>query len=151
MLKWISSQPLNPRTWMRKDKHIIWPQCQLSRYFTQAPHIGGSNISYEQALYIQKEWQRFGFEVKLKKYDVLLSFPKRPNIASIVNRDGQVSFTAQRTEKVLENDENHPDVVPPFNAFSASGNVTVRTVISLVNPFTPKFKKDILLTSYRGM
>ena len=91
------------------------------------PHSGGSQISAEQARHIEKKWKDFGFDkVELKKYDVLLSYPERPGIASILAKDGSALFTAQRMEKILQQDENNSDVLPPFNAYSSSGNVTVK-------------------------
>lgn len=96
------------------------------RYFTKAPHPSGSPLSNEQAEYIKKKWEESGLDkVELKKYDVLLSYPERPGIASIKSADGSTLFTAQRKEKVLEPSENNSDVLPPFNAYSSSGNITV--------------------------
>ncbi len=96
------------------------------RYLTKAPHPSGSAFSNEQAQRIKKKWEESGFDkVELKKYDVLLSYPERPGIASIKSDNGTTLFTAQRKEKVLEPSENKPDVLPPFNAYSSSGNVTV--------------------------
>ena len=96
------------------------------RNLTKVPHSGGSEISYEQARHIAKEWKKSGFDkVELKKYDVLLSYPEREGMASIKNDNGTTLFTAQIKEKVLQPDENNSDVLPPFNAYSGSGNVTV--------------------------
>lgn len=96
------------------------------RYLTKAPHPGGSPFSNEQAEHIKKKWEEFGLEkVEMKKYDVLLSYPETPGIASIKSGDGSTLFTAQRKEKVLEPSENDTNVLPPFNAYSSSGNVTV--------------------------
>jgi hypothetical protein len=90
------------------------------------PHVGGSKESHEQALYMQKEWRKYGLDkVKLKKYDILLSFPRKPGLARIVDGNGAEIFRAQQKEKVLVKGEDHPGVLPPFNAFSGSGNVTV--------------------------
>ncbi|XP_078349184.1 putative N-acetylated-alpha-linked acidic dipeptidase isoform X2 [Oculina patagonica] len=99
------------------------------KYLTKAPHPSGSAFSNEQAQRIKKKWEESGFDkVELKKYDVLLSYPERPGIASIKSDNGTTLFTAQRKEKVLEPSENKPDVLPPFNAYSSSGNVTARLV-----------------------
>ena len=97
------------------------------RYLTKAPHPGGSAFSNEQAEHIKKKWEEYGIDkVEMKKYDVLLSYPERPGIASIKTDNGSTLFTAQRKEKVLESSENNTNVLPPFNAYSSSGNVTVR-------------------------
>lgn len=99
------------------------------KYLTKAPHPGGSPFSKEQAEHIKTKWEEFGLDkVELKKYDVLLSYPEIPGIASIKSADGSTLFTAQRKEKVLESSENDPNVLPPFNAYSSSGNVTAHLV-----------------------
>ena len=96
------------------------------RYLTKAPHPGGSPFSNEQAEHIKKKWEEFGLDkVEMKKYDVLLSYPENPGIAAIKSGDGSTLFTAHRKEKVLEPSENDSNVLPPFNAYSSSGNVTV--------------------------
>ena len=71
--------------------------------------------------------------MELKKYDVLLSYPERPGIASIKSANGSTILTAQRKDKVLEDSEDNPDVLPPFNAYSSSGNVTVRVLQKVSN------------------
>ena len=62
---------------------------------------------------------------------MLLSYPETPGIASIKSGDGSTLFTAQRKEKVLEPSEDKPDVLPPFNAYSSSGNVTVSIEVAV--------------------
>lgn len=86
--------------------------------------MGGSTESKEQAEYIQKEWRSYGLDtVELKKYDVILSYPKKPGLARIV--DGRVEhFRASQKQKTLDGKKND-GVLSPFNAFSGSGNLTV--------------------------
>lgn len=84
-------------------------------------------------MYIERKWEKYGLEVELKRYDVLLSYPKRPNVASIVADNGTTLFTAQKTEKILQQDEDDPNVVPPFNAYSASANVQVSMQAMLID------------------
>ncbi|XP_048586711.1 N-acetylated-alpha-linked acidic dipeptidase 2 [Nematostella vectensis] len=99
------------------------------RYFTKIPHIAGSQESYDQALYMQKEWLKYGVDsAELKKYNVLLSYPTRPGLASILNTNGSEMFRASQREKSLNKDEEKPNVLPPFHAYSPSGQVTGRLV-----------------------
>ncbi|EDO43051.1 predicted protein [Nematostella vectensis] len=99
------------------------------RYFTKIPHIAGSQESYDQALYMQKEWLKYGVDsAELKKYNVLLSYPTRPGLASIWNTNGSEMFRASQREKSLNKDEEKPNVLPPFHAYSPSGQVTGRLV-----------------------
>ena len=84
-------------------------------------------------MYIEREWEKYGLQVELKRYDVLLSYPKRPNVASIVADNGTTLFIAQKREKILQQDEDNPNVVPPFNAYSASANVKVSMQAMLID------------------
>ena len=60
-------------------------------------------------------------------YDVLLSYPNRsdPNYVALLDADGRVVYRSQLFEKILSPDQNHSDVVPPFNAYSPPGHVQV--------------------------
>ena len=88
--------------------------------------MGGSEESKDQAEYVQKEWQKYGLDrVELKKYDAVLSFPKSPGLAQIVDDKGAKVFQARQKEKALFDEEKDDRVLSPFYAFSGSGNVTV--------------------------
>ena len=61
--------------------------------------------------------------VNMLPYTVTLSYPDKENPNRIVLRNGrgEVVHTSQLMEKILRPEQNHSDVVPPFNAFSAPG------------------------------
>ncbi|XP_071801954.1 N-acetylated-alpha-linked acidic dipeptidase 2-like [Asterias amurensis] len=93
------------------------------RYFTNKPHIGGSPAEHENAEYIRDKWLEQGLDsAKLVPYDVLLSYPDEniPNKVSILN-DGVEIFKNQEEEAILRPEDDHPNVVPPFNAYSYQG------------------------------
>lgn len=48
-----------------------------------------------------------------------------PSYVAIRDSSNQVLFKSQLTEAVLSPDQNHTDVVPPYNAYSAPGNIQV--------------------------
>ncbi|KXJ08870.1 N-acetylated-alpha-linked acidic dipeptidase 2 [Exaiptasia diaphana] len=81
---------------------------------------------------MKEEWTNHGLDkVELIKYDILLSFPKKNvlPLARIINSSsGAEVFRARQKEKTVEAKEDNDKVLPPFNAYSASGNVTGRLV-----------------------
>ena len=84
------------------------------------------------AMLIYNTWKSYrNFDsVELANYTVLLQYPGN---GSGVNRlelresGGKVIYTAAtRQEKPLLPQERDPSVAPPFNAYSGTGNVSVR-------------------------
>ena len=59
-------------------------------------------------------------------YEVLLSYPNKTDPNYIQLRNGTaVLHETQLEELILSPDQNHTDVVPPFNAYSPAGDVEV--------------------------
>ena len=58
---------------------------------------------------------------------MLLSYPNTtdPNTVKILDGNNATIFQSTIYEKVLQADENETDSVPPFHAYSPSGDVTV--------------------------
>ena len=80
--------------------------------------------------YIINKWKEYGLDsIETKTYNVLLSYPKQddPNYVSIIAEDGTESDKSQLQEKVINPEQNDPDVVDPFNAYSPPGQPEVRT------------------------
>ena len=57
---------------------------------------------------------------------MLLSFPDRENPNKVYLKDdkGMVQFTSRHQEEVIRPEDEHPDFIHAFNAFSPAGNVT---------------------------
>ena len=64
--------------------------------------------------------------VYLEQYHFLLSYPDPQNPNKIYLKDdrGNVQFTSKHKEDVLRAEDEHPDFIHAFNAFSPAGNVT---------------------------
>ncbi|XP_022090537.1 glutamate carboxypeptidase 2-like [Acanthaster planci] len=93
------------------------------RYFTKVPHIAGSPAERSNAEYMRDTWEEQGLDsARLVPYDVLLSYPDDniPNKVSILD-DGNEIFHSRLEEAMLRPGDDHPDVVPPFNAYSYQG------------------------------
>ena len=95
---------------------------------TVAPHIAGGQVNRELAEMIYRKWQTYNFDsVELFNYSVLLSYPNtsNPNTLTLRDSNGETLYQSHiALEPPLTPGENDPRVVPPFNAFSGSGNVT---------------------------
>jgi len=90
--------------------------------------LGGTEGEERLALEMIDEWNRQGLDhVSRVTYDVLLSYPNKtiPSLIYILNGTGDVIFTTQLIEEIVREDQNHPDVVPPFNAYSPAGTPVV--------------------------
>lgn len=93
------------------------------RNLTLEPHQASSSRNKELAEMIKGQWISYGFDVKLVRYNVLLSFPEEGKIngASLLDANGTVKFKTANHEEVFEPSERSPDVLPPFSAFSPTG------------------------------
>lgn len=94
---------------------------------TLHPHHASSARNTELAHFIRDQWTDFGFDAKLIKYNVLLSFPEKGKIngASLHDGNGTVRFQTAKTEKALEPSEESPDALPPFSGYSPTGKFKV--------------------------
>jgi N-acetylated-alpha-linked acidic dipeptidase len=95
---------------------------------TKHPHSAGSLRNRELASYIKDKWQNeYGIEAKLIRYNVMLSFPSKEKTSAVhlINSKDEINFTTQHKEKALEASENQSEILPPFAAYSPSGNITV--------------------------
>ena len=85
-----------------------------------------SDESYEQAVYMRDEWLKQGLDTaELKRYTILLSFPEKPGVATLLDESGRALYRTALQEEFLVPSENDSRVVPPFNAFSPPGSVKV--------------------------
>ena len=94
---------------------------------TLKPHLASSARNTDLAHFIRDQWRDFGFDAKLIRYNVLLSFPEKGKIngASLQDGSGTVRFRTAKQEKVLEPSEESPDALPPFSGYSPTGKFKV--------------------------
>lgn len=94
---------------------------------TLKPHHASSVRNLELAHVIKDQWTDFGFDVKLVKYNVLLSFPEKGKIngAFLQDGNGTVRFETAKQEKILEPSEESTDALPPFSGYSPTGKFKV--------------------------
>lgn len=99
------------------------------RALTINPHLGGTPADEQTvAQYVYNAWKQQGLDyVTNMTYDVLLSFPDSqiPNQVYILDEKDNTVFSSSREEKMLVPEQNRPEIVQPFAAYSGSGTVLV--------------------------
>ncbi|HZG50702.1 MAG TPA: M28 family metallopeptidase [Pyrinomonadaceae bacterium] len=97
------------------------------RTLTREPHVAGTPEDYRTAVYVRDQLRKYGISAELKEYQVLLPYPKRPTVLELV-APRRVRLDLQ--EAVLAEDPSsaHPRIIPLFNGYSASGDVTAPLV-----------------------
>lgn len=106
-------QANNLRDWMKR--------------MTAYPHQLGSAYGLNNALFLRDKLASWGFDARLDTVHVLFPTPK----IRILEMTGPAKFKASLTEKPLKEDATSAqtkDVLPPYHAFSANGDVTAELV-----------------------
>ncbi|KAG7380755.1 hypothetical protein PHYPSEUDO_006809 [Phytophthora pseudosyringae] len=96
--------------------------------YASKPHTCGTAQDYETALYTAEQFQSFGLDVELKTYNTLLSYPVRRRLAIV--ESASTVRELNLTEGIVSGDACTADstALPPFLAYSPSGNVTASVV-----------------------
>ena len=97
------------------------------KHMSSKPHHGGSPWSKQNAEYATNLFESWGFEAYIDTFRVLLPYPKIRKLDLISPK--RVSLKLQ--EPPVKGDEStfiKKDLLPPYNAFSADGNVTAELV-----------------------
>ena len=94
---------------------------------TEKPHLGGTEENHELGRKLKKFWEDNGIDhVTMTPYEVLLSYPNMSNLNFVELLDGDKTvYKSNLTEPILTPEEDKPDVVPPFNAYSPPGDIKV--------------------------
>lgn len=99
---------------------------------TKHPHIAGKENNKQLIEKIVQHWKEVGLDhATMTPYRVLLSYldDDHPNYVRLLGADGTAKYTSPLYEDVLRPEDNVSDIIPPFNAYSGRGNVSVGTSI----------------------
>ncbi|MEP6743009.1 MAG: PA domain-containing protein, partial [bacterium] len=97
------------------------------RHLTAVPHVAGTKEDYDTAIYVRDQIRSYGISSDLREYEVLLPYPKQPSIVELVSpRHERLTLK----EAVIPEDpsSSNPRIIPLFNGYSASGDVTAPLV-----------------------
>jgi N-acetylated-alpha-linked acidic dipeptidase len=124
-----SSETISQRQLEERFRTVPTPAAarEHSRTLTREPHVAGTPEDYQTALYVRDQLRKFGISAELKEYQVLLPYPKRPTVLELVAPRRQ---RLALQEAVLPQDPSsaHAKIIPLFNGYSASGDVTAPLV-----------------------
>jgi N-acetylated-alpha-linked acidic dipeptidase len=97
------------------------------RRLTAEPHVAGTKEDYATAVYVRDQMKSYGLAAELKEYQVLLPYPKNPTIVELVAPRRE---RLKLKEAVVPQDpsSSSPKIIPLFNGYSASGDVTAPLV-----------------------
>lgn len=111
----------NLRTWMKR--------------MTARPHHLGSAYGKDNAEFMAALFKSWGYDTAIERFDVLFPTPK----TRVLELLGPETYTAKLQEPALKEDATSgqtDEILPPFNAYSADGDVTGEVVY--VNYGVPK-------------
>jgi N-acetylated-alpha-linked acidic dipeptidase len=93
---------------------------------TRAPHVAGTEGSRRVAELVASRMREAGLETELVSYDVLLSSPRRVEVALVAPR----ALALARPEAALPEDpgSREPSLALPWHAYAKSGTLTADVV-----------------------
>uniref|UniRef100_A0A8C5HKY0 Aminopeptidase NAALADL1 n=1 Tax=Gouania willdenowi TaxID=441366 RepID=A0A8C5HKY0_GOUWI len=96
------------------------------RELTKVPHLATSEGDEQTVQFMLKRWQdpESGLDKAWREeYEVYLSFPdaKNPNKVTVVSSSDTVLYTLREKEKNYTKDQEDPDIVQPYAAYSPAG------------------------------
>nr|XP_046241329.1 aminopeptidase NAALADL1 [Scatophagus argus] len=130
---------------------------------TKVPHMATTAGDEQTVQLMLKRWQdpESGLDKAWREeYKVYLSFPdpKNPNKVTVVSPSATVLHTVREKEKSYSSDQNDPDVVQPYAAYSPAGHAKGKLVYAnqgkasdyqLLNQ-TVDLRGTIAITRYGG-
>lgn len=129
LLGFTTQSSVEQRTWEEKFKAI--PSPKLMRDYMQRmsarPHHVGSPYDKDNAEWILKQLQSFGWDAHIEQFDVLFPTPK----TRLLEMTEPTRFTARLEEPALPNDptsNQKNEQLPTYNAYSPDGDVTAPLV-----------------------
>jgi N-acetylated-alpha-linked acidic dipeptidase len=97
------------------------------RRLTAEPHVAGTKEDYDTAIYVRDQIRSYGIPAELKEYDVLLPYPSQPSIVEIVGKRRE-RLSVKETVIPEDPTSSSPKIIPLFNGYSPSGDVTASLV-----------------------
>ncbi len=97
------------------------------RRLTAEPHVAGTKEDYATAIYVRDQIRSYGIPSELKEYEVLLPYPKQPSIVELI-RPRRERLAVKEAVIPEDPSSSNPKIIPLFNGYSASGDVTAPLV-----------------------
>ena len=97
------------------------------RRLTAEPHVAGTKEDYATAIYVRDQIRSYGIASELNEYEVLLPYPKQPGIVELI-RPRPEKLALKEPVVAEDPSSSNPKIVPLFNGYSPSGDVTAPLV-----------------------
>lgn len=117
------------RNWEDKFRAVPSPNSAREhlRRLTAEPHVAGTKEDYATAVYVRDQIRSYGIASELKEYEVLLPYPKQPSVVELV-RPHPLKLAVKEPVIAEDPSSSNPKIIPIFNGYSASGDVTAPLV-----------------------
>ncbi len=117
------------RRWEEKFRAVPGPSSAREhlRKLTAEPHVAGTKEDYATAIYVRDRIRSYGIASELKEYEVLLPYPKQPAVVELV-RPQRTRLAVKEPPIAEDPSSSNPRIIPLFNGYSASGDVTAPLV-----------------------
>ena len=97
------------------------------RILTAEPHVAGSMEDYKTAIYVRDQMRKYGIAADIEEYQVLLPLPKTPSVVEMI-APRRERLKVQEEVVAEDSTSSSRKIVPLFNGYSASGDVTAPLV-----------------------
>jgi N-acetylated-alpha-linked acidic dipeptidase len=114
-----------------EEQYRAVPQADSARShlqrLTREAHVAGTREDYETAVYVRDRMRAYGLAAELKEYQVLLPYPKQPSIVELI-APRRERLKVQEAVVAQDSTSSSRKIIPLFNGYSASGDVTAPLV-----------------------
>ena len=99
---------------------------EILRTLTRAPHVAGTEANSRVADFLAEEYRKAGFDVEMRTYDVLLSYPRSARVEIV----GEPDVRLGRPEEPIASDPDSstPEAAVAWNAYSPTSDVVGEVV-----------------------
>ncbi|HEV2324130.1 MAG TPA: M28 family peptidase, partial [Terracidiphilus sp.] len=115
-----------------ENEFLAAPSARLAgeelKALTAAPHLAGTPEDHKTALYVAAKFRAAGLTTQIVPYRVLMDWPKEVRVEAWDSSGHQIMAGPTRAHVKGDPYENDPRIVMPYNASSASGDVTAEVV-----------------------
>ena len=98
------------------------------QHLTAEPHVAGTREDYATALYVRDRLRSYGLAAELEEYQVLLPYPKQPSLVELITTSRRTRLKVEEPTLTLDPTSASSKIIPLFNGYSASGDVTAPLV-----------------------
>ena len=115
-----------------ENEFLAVPSARLAgeelKALVAAPHMAGTPEDHKTALYVAAAFRAAGLDTQIVPYRVLMDWPKETRVEAWDSSGHQLMTGPTREHVKSDPYQNDPRIVMPYNASSASGDVTAQVV-----------------------